>query len=218
MNTQVIRTTSLASVQGIIGRLPAGLRPIVLFRSGGGHLTELSPDTLTPLRRTGRSTTTKLPRREPKVLLTCDLDMSPCDFKPVGGNWTVNSTEAEGNFNQVLLEAGEGTQVVVQELVAAPTTENICVGLTHRRNMLPEAALNATLPEVQVGVMPLKGEVSRVAVMGASGVWEMSRLSFSNVTAPFQMVLTLGPSSDSSMVAVDAIQIIDGACCMEGDC
>lgn len=32
MNTQVIRTASLSNVQGIIGALPQGTRPIVLFR------------------------------------------------------------------------------------------------------------------------------------------------------------------------------------------
>ncbi|XP_069981482.1 uncharacterized protein [Penaeus vannamei] len=218
MNTQVIRTASLASVQGIINNLPVGLRPIVLFRSGSGHLTELDAQTLLPLRRVGRSTTTKLPNKEPSVLLTCDLDVSPCNIKPVGGVWSKGNTEAEGNFNQVQLNAGEGSQVVVQELVSAPTTDAICVGLSHWRSLLPEAELNGTLPDVQIGVMPLRGEVSRLPLAGASGVWEMSRVSFNNITTPFQMLLTLGPTMDASKVAVDALQVTDGSCCMSGEC
>ncbi|XP_047475100.1 uncharacterized protein LOC125029251 [Penaeus chinensis] len=218
MNTQVIRTASLASVQGIINNLPGGLRPIVLFRSGSGHLTELDAHTLLPLRRVGRSTTTKLPNKEPSVLLTCDLDVSPCNIKPVGGVWSKGNTEAEGNFNQVQLDAGEGSQVVVQQLVSAPTTDAICVGLSHWRSLMPEAELNGTLPDVQIGVMPLRGEVSRLSLAGASGVWEMSRVSFNNITTPFQMLLTMGPTTDASKIAVDALQVTDGSCCMSGEC
>lgn len=64
------------------------------------------------------------------------------------------SISAEGNFNQVQLNAGEGSQVVVQELVSAPTTDAICVGLSHWRSLLPEAELNGTLPDVQVSRAP----------------------------------------------------------------
>ncbi|XP_042240701.1 CRISP/Allergen/PR-1-like [Homarus americanus] len=76
MDTQVIRTTSLSNVQNIINALPANLKPIVLFRSGSGQLTELDAKTLVPLQRFGRSTTTKGPRKRREALLTCDLDFT----------------------------------------------------------------------------------------------------------------------------------------------
>lgn len=59
------------------------------------------------------------------------------------------------------LGEGEGSQVVVEQLVSAPTSEAVCVAFTHRRDLLltdasPESATtspqNATLPDLQVGV------------------------------------------------------------------
>ncbi|XP_064087636.1 uncharacterized protein LOC135202265 [Macrobrachium nipponense] len=220
MNTQVIRTQTLSSVQSIINSLPIGLKPIVLFRSGTGQLTELDAGTLLPLRRFGRSTTTtRGPKKTPGVLVTCDLDVSPCEFTPVGANWTVGSTSSEGRFAQAILDQGEGTQLLFQKLIAPPSTESVCVAVSHRRDLEEGGSLaNATIPELMVGVMPIGGEVIRESLGGAPGMWEMSRVSFSNVKTSFLVVMTVAPASDRATVAVDALQITDGLCCMSGVC
>lgn len=72
-------------------------------RTSTGQLTELDPSTLQPRGRFGRSTTTRGPRTNAltQALLVCDLDVSPCEVTPVGGNWTVGSSDSEccgGNF------------------------------------------------------------------------------------------------------------------------
>ncbi|XP_068218381.1 uncharacterized protein [Palaemon carinicauda] len=219
MNTQVIRTQALSSVQSIINSLPAGLKPIVLFRSGTGQLTELDAGTLLPLRRFGRSTTTtRGPKKMPGVLVTCDLDVSPCEFTPVGANWTVGSSSSEGRFAQAILEQGEGAQLLYQKLIAPPSTENVCIAVSHRRDIEEGAHVNATIPELMVGVMPIGGEVIRESLGGAPGMWEMSRVSFSNIKTSFLVLVTVAPASDRASVAVDALQITDGLCCMSGVC
>ncbi|KAK7080639.1 Peptidase inhibitor 15, partial [Halocaridina rubra] len=219
VNTQVIRTQSLSSVQSIINSLPFGLKPIVLFRSGTGHLTELDAGTLLPIRRFGRSTTTtRGPKKAPGVLLTCDLDVAPCDITPVGANWTISSSSSEGRFTEASLDVGEGAQIVFQKLVEAPTTEEVCVAVSHRRALGEGALANSTIPELMVGIMPLGGEVVRENVGGAPGLWEVSRISFNNIKTPFLVVMTIAPASSAATVAVDALEITDGLCCLSGIC
>lgn len=219
MNTQVIRTHSLSSVQSIINSLPQGLMPIVLFRAGNGALTELDAGSLLPLIRTGRSTTTtKVPKMLPDFLLDCDLDSSPCDVTPVGANWTVGSSQSEGRYAEAALLPGEGAQLVYQKLVTAPTSEGICVSFSHRRSIEEGGPANATIPELMVGVMPIGGEVRRKTVGGAPDMWEMSRVSFGLMKRPFLVVMTIAPSDYHSTVAIDALQITDGLCCMSGIC
>jgi len=223
LNTQVIRTNSLANVRSIIESLGANMRPIVLFRSGTGQLTELDAGTLRPLSRFTRSTTTKGPRPKkvsPKVLLTCDMEFSPCDVTPVGGNWTIGETESEGRFAEVILEQGEGAQMVFQKLVNAPSAGSVCVLLTHRRIINQQFTANSTLPELQVGLMPIgHGEKAiRQSVGGAPGMWEMSRKTFKSIKKPFLLMVSMGPTDIPSSVALDALQVTDGSCCMDGTC
>ena len=66
--------------------------------------------------------------------------------------------------------------------------------------------------------MPIGGEVKRETLGGAPGLWEMSRVSISNVKTSFLVVMTIAPASDRSTVAVDALQITDGLCCLSGVC
>jgi len=224
LNTQVIRTNSLVNVRSIIQSLGNNMRPIVLFRSGTGQLTELDANTLRPLSRFTRSTTTKEPKGPkkfvPDVLLTCDMEFSPCDVTPVGGNWTVGQTESEGRFAEVSLGRGEGAQMVFQKLVNAPKDGNVCVLLTHRRIINEQFSTNATLPDLQVGIMPIgHGEKPlRQSVGGAPGMWEMSRKTFKSIKKPFLLMVTIGPSEILSSVALDALQVTDGPCCMNGTC
>jgi len=225
LNTQVIRTNSLTNVRSIIESLGANMRPIVLFRSGTGQLTELDAETLRPLSRFTRSTTTKAAHTKskkvsPDVLLTCDMEFSPCDVTPVGGNWTVGQTESEGRFAEVSLGQGEGAQMVFQKLVNAPTDGAVCVLLTHRRIISQQSSANATLPELQVGIMPIgHGEKAiRQSIGGAPGMWEMSRKTFKSIKKPFLLMVTMGPTDVPSSVALDALQVTDGSCCMDGTC
>jgi len=222
-NTQVIRTNSLSNVRSIIESLGSNMRPIVLFRSGTGQLTELDAGTLRPLGRFTRSTTTKGPKPKkgsPEVLLTCDMEFSPCDVTPVGGNWTVGETESEGRFAEVHLGENEGAQMVFQKLVNAPANGAVCVLMTHRRIVDQEFSANATLPDLQVGVMPIgHGEKAiRQSVKGAPGMWEMSRKTFKSIKKPFLLMVSMGSTNVPSSVALDALQVTDGSCCMDGTC
>ncbi|XP_045601928.2 uncharacterized protein [Procambarus clarkii] len=218
MDPQIIRTSSLSSVQSIINALPKGLKPIVLYRSGSGQLTELDAGTLAPIKRHGRSTTTRGHQRGPQPLLACDLDFAPCEVTPIGGNWTVANSESEGRYAVALLGEGEGAQVVVEELVTAPSTEAVCVALSHRRDLSPDAPSDANIPQLQVGVMTAGGEMTRRTIPGAPGIWEMSRVTLSNVKSPFLVVMTLGPATEGATVALDAMMVTDGGCCLSGEC
>ncbi|XP_042240583.1 uncharacterized protein LOC121878419 [Homarus americanus] len=121
-------------------------------------------------------------------------------------------------YAEAVLEEGEGAQVVVEEMVEAPSSETVCVALSHRRSLFPGAPDNATIPELQVGVMPLGGEVNRMPVLGAPGVWEMSRVTLRNVKTPFLLVMTVGPATEPATVALDAFMVTDGVCCLSGKC
>ncbi|KAK4291427.1 hypothetical protein Pmani_035743 [Petrolisthes manimaculis] len=220
MNTQVIRTASLSNVQGIIRALPQNTRPIVLFRTTTGQLTELDPSTLQPRGRFGRSTTTRGPRTNAltQALLVCDLDVSPCEVTPVGGNWTVGNSDSEGRYVEVVLSPGEGAQAVVEQLVTKPPTGAACIALSHRRSLLPGAFNDTSLPQLQIAVMPLGSDVTRRAVLGAPGMWEMSRVTFRDLTTSFLVAVTVGPTSHPAAVALDAIMVTDGQCCRSGGC
>jgi len=223
LNTQIIRTNSLANVRSIIQSLGSNQRPIVLFRSGTGQLTELDAGTLRPLNRFRRSTKTKGPRSKKvssNVLLTCDMEFSPCDVTPVGRNWTVGQTESEGYFAEVSLEQGEGAQMVFQKIMNAPSSGTVCVVLTHRRIINQEFPGNATIPDLHVELMPIgHGEkaISR-SVSGAPGMWEMTRMTFKSIKKPFKLIATMGATDVPSSVALDALQVIDGSCCTDDTC
>lgn len=218
-NTQLIRTSSLGNVRNIIASLPDGQKPIVLFRTGSGQLTELNPDTLVPLQRSVRSTTTQGPgRSKHPVLLTCDLNVAPCDVIHIGGNWTLAESESEGQYMKATLEEGEGAQVVLKELVNAPTSQAVCVALSHRRALAVGHAANATIPPLQVGVMPLGETMTRRPVLGAPGMWEMSRVTLQDIHTSFMLTITVGPTTAPATVDLDALMVTDGVCCLSGEC
>lgn len=56
----------------------------------------------------------------------------------------------EGVYTVTELQEGEGSQVVVEELVSAPSSEAVCVALSHKRDLAPGAPANATIPDLQV--------------------------------------------------------------------
>ncbi|XP_071550655.1 uncharacterized protein [Panulirus ornatus] len=200
-NTQLIRTSSLGNVRNIIASLPEGQKPIVLFRTGSGQLTELNPETLVPLQRSVRSTTTQGPgRSKHPVLLTCDLNVAPCEVIHIGGNWTLAESESEGQYMKATLEEGEGAQVVLKELVNAPTSQAVCVALSHRRTLAVGHAANATIPPLQVGVMPLGETMTRRPVLGAPGMWEMSRVTLQDIHTSFMLTITVGPTTAPATV------------------
>lgn len=218
-NTQLIRTSSLGNVRNIIASLPDGQKPIVLFRTGSGQLTELNPDTLVPLQRSVRSTTTQGPgRSKHPVLLTCDLNVAPCEVIHIGGNWTLAESESEGQYMKATLEKGEGAQVVLKELVNAPTSQAVCVALSHRRALAVGHAANATIPPLQVGVMPLGETMTRRPVLGAPGMWEMSRVTLQDIHTSFMLTITVGPTTAPATVDLDALMVTDGVCCLSGEC
>lgn len=148
------------------------------------------------------------------------MEFSPCDVTPVGGNWTVGQTESEGRFAEVSLGPGEGAQMVFQKLVNAPKDGNVCVLMTHRRIINEQLSTNATLPDLQVGIMPIgHGEKPlRQSVGGAPDMWEMSRKTFKSIKKPFLLMVTMSPSDIPSSVALDALQVTDGPCCLDGAC
>lgn len=66
--------------------------------------------------------------------------------------------------------------------------------------------------------MPLGEEARQKGVLGAPGMWEMSRLTFTNVKKPFLLMVTVGPATTPARVAIDAIMVTDGVCCLSGRC
>ncbi|XP_063843649.1 uncharacterized protein LOC135090578 isoform X2 [Scylla paramamosain] len=221
-NTQVIRTSSLNNVHEIIQGLPPGVDPIVVLRSRSGELTELDPTSLTP-RRAHRSAS------NPARLLTCDMDMSPCTMSLAGGNWTVMKSLGEGHHAEIELAEGDKTQIIVKKVVKAPPAGTACVAFTHRRDVLstdPDttaaaattAAADNTIPELQVGVMPLGRQATHKAVLGVPGRWEMSRSTFRDLNSPFVVVVSVGPAASPAKFALDALMVTDGPCCLSGRC
>nr|XP_053629285.1 uncharacterized protein LOC128686406 isoform X1 [Cherax quadricarinatus] len=233
LDAQIIRTSSLASVQGIISALPKDHIPIVLYRSGTGELTELDAQTLQPVQSEGSSITSQVPSRDRvsrsitsegpskdhQTLLTCNLGWSPCEVIRMDGNWTVAENKSEGVYTEVLLEEeGESAQLLVETLVVAPSTEAVCVALTHRLSLAPYTPSRAAVPDLQIGVMPLGGEVRQKTVLGTPGLWQVSRVTMSNLKTSFLLVITVGPASHPATVALDAVVVTDGMCCSSSQC
>lgn len=135
------------------------------------------------------------------------------------GNWTVAENKSEGVYTEVLLEEeGESAQLLVETLVVAPSTEAVCVALTHRLSLAPYTPSRAAVPDLQIGVMPLGGEVRQKTVLGTPGLWQVSRVTMSSLKTSFLLVITVGPASHPATVALDAVVVTDGMCCSSSQC
>ncbi|XP_068217770.1 uncharacterized protein [Palaemon carinicauda] len=212
---QFIRASSSRTVQKIRQEvLPPGYRPVILYRTKNGQITELDADTLLP----SSNSTAPTPKEEPRKLLVCDLDMSPCEFTRVGGNWSVAQGLSEGRYTETNLRVGEKALLMVQTPVPAPTTESVCIRISHRRQLIDKSTINATLPELSVGVLPTDGQVINRRLVGTPGLWEMGIVTINNLTTSFLVMVNTGPTSSLATVAIDAIQITDGRCCISGIC
>ncbi|XP_066974757.1 uncharacterized protein [Macrobrachium rosenbergii] len=211
---QVIRASSAKTVQKIRDEvLPPGYRPLILYRSSAGKLMELDADTLLPSNKTEAP-----PRGEPHKLLVCDLDVSPCEFIRVGGNWSVAHGPSEGRYTEITLRVGEKALLMVQTPVPAPTTESVCISISHRRQLTEANLTNGTLPELSIGVLPTGGQVISKTLGGTPGLWEMGVVTINNLKASFLVIVNVGPVSSLAIVDIDAIQVTDGRCCISGLC
>ncbi|XP_064087635.1 uncharacterized protein LOC135202264 [Macrobrachium nipponense] len=212
---QVIRASSAKTIQKIRDEvLPPGYRPIILYRTRSGKLMELDADTLLPQNKTQEAP----PREEPRKLLLCDLDVSPCEFIRVGGNWSVAHGPSEGSYTETSLRVGERALLMVQTPVPAPTTDSLCISVSHRRQLIEANYINSTLPELSIGVLPTGGQVISKTLGGTAGLWEMGVVTINNLKVSSLVIVNVGPVSNLATVAIDAILVTDGRCCISGLC
>ena len=66
--------------------------------------------------------------------------------------------------------------------------------------------------------MSTGGLVIRKSMGGAHGLWEMGTVTIKNLNTPFLVVMTMGPATKNVRMAIDALQITDGQCCLSGIC
>lgn len=66
--------------------------------------------------------------------------------------------------------------------------------------------------------MPLGQKASNQSVLGVPGLWEMSRSTFRNLVRPFVVMVRAGPATLPARVALDALMVTDGPCCLSGRC
>ncbi|XP_064087631.1 uncharacterized protein LOC135202262 isoform X2 [Macrobrachium nipponense] len=159
-------------------------------------------------------------KREVGLLLACDLDLLPCEFSVIGTDWIAGESALEGRYTYTVLEAGQKSVLNCNTKVAAPETGSICVVISHVRHM--EADNNSTgevdaLPELLVDIRPVddqdnSGEVVQNSLTGSNGIWETSSLTISDVTTSFFLVLTIGPATGRTTVAMNSLRVTDGAC------
>lgn len=66
--------------------------------------------------------------------------------------------------------------------------------------------------------MPLGETITRRPVLGAPGVWEMSRVTLQGVKSMFMLAITVGPASAPATVGLGALMVTNGECCLSGQC
>ncbi|XP_064087362.1 uncharacterized protein LOC135202017 [Macrobrachium nipponense] len=155
---------------------------------------------------------TPKPARGPDVIVRCDADSQPCEFKSLSPSWIVQGNHGRGSHVRAVLEVGEEARFMYHKRMAAPSGKITCVSVSHLLSFEDIVYPSATVTEFMVVVRQQRGEAITVNFGGTPGRWEETSMSINSIRSPYIVELFIGPVNYRVTVAIGALYVTGGLC------